>query len=81
MTNEKTIKEICSNVLLGKYSSDDFYQRLQTVLIDENDTKLQKKVDEILQNLERDIYCTVEYKQAIRRKYYANQLLSLLGAV
>ena len=76
MNIKENLERICIAVLNDKYDSSTFMSYLGTALIE--DDELQKIVDEIKDNLEKDIYTVLDEEQLFRRKKYAKFLLDII---
>lgn len=76
MNSSEQIKKICHGVIKKIYSAEEFYQRLETILVEDDNIKLQNIIDSIMYNLEFDIYSLSINELENKLNEYVNQLLN-----
>lgn len=79
MNSSEQIKKVCHKVIIKKYSAEEFYQRLETILVEDNNIKLQNTIDNILYHLEFDIYSLPINELESKLSEYVNQLLNCIN--
>lgn len=78
MNSSDQIKKVCHGVIIKKYSAEEFYQRLETILVEDDNIKLQNTIDSILYHLEFDIYSLSLNELENKLNDYVNQLLNCI---
>jgi hypothetical protein len=75
------LKTICEKVISGEYDINEFSNRLITVCVESGEKYhfIEKRIEKVLDNIERDNYCELPKQKIINAKKYAEELIELIG--